>query len=85
MFEGNIDFVGQQLAGDYAQMILVAGTVLSFFAGYFAQSLKVTFSTLALFVILGAALIIPPWPMYRKHPVLWLPPVNTAESAKKKT
>ncbi|KAI5891511.1 uncharacterized protein SCHCODRAFT_01154521 [Schizophyllum commune H4-8] len=53
-FEGNIDFVGQHYAEEAARSILIAGTVLSFFAGYFSQSMKVTFSALGSFVILAA-------------------------------
>ncbi|KAL1672804.1 hypothetical protein EV122DRAFT_223963 [Schizophyllum commune] len=53
-FEGNIDFVGQHYAEEAARSILIAGTVLSFFAGYFSQSMKVTFSALGSFVVLAA-------------------------------
>ncbi|KAI5829147.1 microsomal signal peptidase subunit [Schizophyllum commune Tattone D] len=83
-FEGNIDFVGQHYAEEAARSILIAGTVLSFFAGYFSQSMKVTFSALGSFVVLAAVLVIPPWPMYRSNPVSWLPPVDTSASTKKK-
>ncbi|KAL1741164.1 microsomal signal peptidase 12kDa subunit [Schizophyllum fasciatum] len=82
--DGKIDFVGQAYAEEFSRALLIAGSTLSFFAGYFAQSLRVTFGALFVFCVLAVVLVVPPWPMYRSHPVSWLPPVNTDDTVKKK-
>ncbi|KAH9895932.1 microsomal signal peptidase subunit [Cubamyces lactineus] len=71
--EGKIDFEGQKLVEKIARDTLIVATLVSFIAGFALQSLRVTFGLFALFVVLLSIAVIPPWPMYNRHPVKWLP------------
>ncbi|KAI0331532.1 microsomal signal peptidase subunit [Cubamyces sp. BRFM 1775] len=77
LLEGKIDFEGQKLVERIARDTLVAATLVSFIAGFALQSLRVTFGLFALFVVLLSIVVIPPWPMYNRHPVKWLPAKGT--------
>ncbi|KAF8645359.1 hypothetical protein AX16_007862 [Volvariella volvacea WC 439] len=92
--EGRIDFVGQQLVDRIARIVLVAATVcdtlrgvlcshllqvVSFLAGFSLQSLRVTFSIFGGSAVLLALVVLPPWPMYNRHPVRWLPAIEEKE------
>ncbi|KAI9068946.1 microsomal signal peptidase subunit [Trametes sanguinea] len=77
LLEGKIDFEGQKLVERISRDTLIAATVVSFIAGFATQSLRVTFGLFALFVIVLSAAVIPPWPMYNRHPVKWLPAKET--------
>jgi len=74
LFEGKIDFEGQQITDRIARISLVVITIVSFLLGFVLQSLYVTIivftcSTMALIMV-----VVPPWPIYNSHPVTWLPP-----------
>ncbi|OCB83891.1 hypothetical protein A7U60_g9097 [Sanghuangporus baumii] len=71
--EGKIDFEGQRHADWLVRNALIATTILSFILGFAFHSLRVTFGTLALGTVLLIVAVVPPWPMYRKHPAKWLP------------
>ncbi|KAG0648471.1 Microsomal signal peptidase 12 kDa subunit [Hyphodiscus hymeniophilus] len=71
--EGQIDFRGQALADFIATWLLATVGAISFLVGFFRQDIK-----LALFIGLGGTaltflLVVPPWPIFKKHPVKWLP------------
>ncbi|KAG9249201.1 microsomal signal peptidase 12kDa subunit [Calycina marina] len=73
LFEGQIDFEGQRLAEFLATVLLSIVGVVSFLYGYFLQDIK-----LALLIGLGGTvltflLVVPPWPLFKAHPVKWLP------------
>ncbi|KAI0710810.1 microsomal signal peptidase subunit [Earliella scabrosa] len=72
-FEGKIDFEGQKLVEQISRNTLIVASIVSFIAGFAAQSLQVLFGVFAVFVVLLSAAVIPPWPMFRRHPVQWLP------------
>ncbi|KAL7268670.1 hypothetical protein RUND412_008700 [Rhizina undulata] len=77
---GFIDFEGQRLAELLTTTIIVFAAVVAFLAGYVLQDLTYT-----LYIGLsGAALtfvaVVPPWPIYNKDPLTWLP--NSASSTK---
>ncbi|KAI0354422.1 microsomal signal peptidase subunit [Trametes cingulata] len=77
LVEGKIDFEGQKLVERIARDALIAATAVSFVAGFALQSLRVTFGLFALFVVVLSIVVIPPWPMYNRHPVTWLPVKET--------
>ncbi|KAI0660199.1 microsomal signal peptidase subunit, partial [Cubamyces menziesii] len=77
LLEGKIDFEGQKLVEKIARDTLIVATLVSFIAGFALQSLQVTFGLFALFVVLLSIAVIPPWPMYNRHPVKWLPAKGT--------
>ena len=56
--------------------LLTRGEIIAFLLGYIKQDIH-----LALWIgLAGTALtfvaVVPPWPMYNKNAVLWLPPQN---------
>ncbi|KAI0631456.1 microsomal signal peptidase subunit, partial [Trametes polyzona] len=77
LIEGKIDFEGQKLVERIARDTLIAATVISFVVGFALQSLRVTFGLFALFVVVLTLVVIPPWPMFNRHPVTWLPAKET--------
>ncbi|THU90606.1 microsomal signal peptidase [Dendrothele bispora CBS 962.96] len=78
--EGKIDFAGQKLVDDIVRIWLIAATAISFVAGFALQSLLVTFSILGLSTVALLVVVIPPWPMFNRHPVKWLPVAETKKS-----
>ncbi|KAI6115731.1 microsomal signal peptidase [Pisolithus croceorrhizus] len=71
IFEGKIDFIGQKRVDSIARVALAACTIASFAAGYVVQSLRVTMGAFALSTLLVAVMVVPPWPVYNRHPVQW--------------
>ncbi|KAI1793793.1 microsomal signal peptidase subunit [Ganoderma leucocontextum] len=71
--EGKIDFEGQGLVEQIARNALIVATLVSFMTGFAFQSLQVLFGVFIVFVVGLCLAVIPPWPMYRRHPVKWLP------------
>ncbi|OJA14647.1 hypothetical protein AZE42_02673 [Rhizopogon vesiculosus] len=73
LVEGRIDFNGQKKADDIVRVVLITSTLLSFVVGFTLSSLKITLSTFALSTVALSLVVLPPWPMFNKHPVKWLP------------
>ncbi|KAH9995285.1 microsomal signal peptidase [Russula vinacea] len=71
--EGKIDFEGQKLVERIAHYASMELAVFSFFLGFLFQSIQVTFASFGLGVAAILVLVIPPWSIYNKHPVTWLP------------
>ncbi|KAK4198178.1 putative signal peptidase complex subunit 1 [Triangularia verruculosa] len=81
IFEGQIDFEGQKLVELLVNVSLSLVGAIAFLVGYFLQDIK-----LAVYVgLAGTAatflLTVPPWPMYNKNPVKWLPVAGAAPPA----
>jgi len=72
--EGRIDFEGQKKVDDLVRYTLIASTVVSFILGFALQSLSITFGSLGVLTIALCLIVIPPWPMFNRHPVQWLSP-----------
>jgi len=73
LFEGQIDFEGQRLAEFLTTALLAIVGGISFIVGFFRQDIKS-----ALLIGLGGTVltflaVVPPWPIFNKHPVKWLP------------
>ncbi|EKM76273.1 hypothetical protein AGABI1DRAFT_45167, partial [Agaricus bisporus var. burnettii JB137-S8] len=66
------DFVGQQRVEQLARIVLISTTAISFVAGFATQSLAVTFGIFGAVTAVLALTIIPPWPVFKQHPVRWL-------------
>lgn len=67
------DFKGQALADFLTTALLVLSGIVSFFAGWATQNVYTT-----LYVGLGGTAltflaVVPPWPVYNKNPLPWLP------------
>lgn len=48
--------------------------IIAFVAGFLAKDVFLTMWTATSGVLLTTIVVIPPWPMYNKHPVPWLFP-----------
>jgi len=73
LFEGKIDFEGQKAADVIVRSVLISATIISFWAGAFTQSLRVCFGIFTFATLVLALVVVPPWPMFNRHPVKWLP------------
>ncbi|KIY70608.1 microsomal signal peptidase 12 kDa subunit [Cylindrobasidium torrendii FP15055 ss-10] len=71
--EAKIDFHGQALVELIAKAWLVVAAVVSFVVGWWFQSLRLTLVAYGASTLILAVVVLPPWPMYNKHPVKWLP------------
>ncbi|POR33581.1 Uncharacterized protein TPAR_06213 [Tolypocladium paradoxum] len=73
LVDGHIDFDGQRRAEGFATLLLAASGLLAFNVGYHYQDIEK-----AVYIGLGGTvltflLVVPPWPVYNKNPVQWLP------------
>ncbi|KAH9840165.1 microsomal signal peptidase [Rhodofomes roseus] len=73
LLEGKIDFEGQRQVENIAKFALIAAAVFSFIVGVLFQSLSVTFGIFGVAAFVLLLVVLPPWPMYNRHPVTWLP------------
>ncbi|PPQ65043.1 hypothetical protein CVT26_015739 [Gymnopilus dilepis] len=71
--EGKIDFAGQALVDLVSKVTLSGASIAAFCAGFALQDLRITFGIVGLAVATLTLLVVPPWPMFRRHPVKWLP------------
>ncbi|CAD6947044.1 unnamed protein product [Tilletia controversa] len=78
IIDGKIDFQGQRLADRIAQETIALFTLVAVVAGYLTASLETTLLIYALGVVLALTASVPPWPMYNKYPVQWLPNRSTS-------
>ncbi|KAI8061651.1 hypothetical protein BC940DRAFT_310056 [Gongronella butleri] len=67
-----IDFQGQRLNEQILQAVLVLSSILAFVVGYVKESMFLTLVISGGGFVLAALLVLPPWPMYRKHPLKWV-------------
>ncbi|XP_048403708.1 signal peptidase complex subunit 1 isoform X1 [Stegostoma tigrinum] len=78
-FPTHMDYKGQQLAEQTFQRVIVASAIIGFIYGYIIEQFGWTvYIVLAGFAI-SCLLTLPPWPMYRNHPLNWQPEVQTEE------
>ncbi|KDR72879.1 hypothetical protein GALMADRAFT_252206 [Galerina marginata CBS 339.88] len=71
--EGKIDFAGQSLVELISKVALSAAGVVAFCVGFAVQDLRITFGIMGFATVVLALVVIPPWPMFNRHPVKWLP------------
>ncbi|KAK4540930.1 hypothetical protein LTR36_008438 [Oleoguttula mirabilis] len=80
IYEGEIDFKGQQLAELLTYALLTISGIIAFLAGFVTQNIYQT-----LYIGLGGTaltflVVVPPWPYYNQNPQPWLP-AKTGKSA----
>ncbi|KAJ7853704.1 microsomal signal peptidase subunit [Mycena olivaceomarginata] len=71
--EGKIDFVGQQSVERISRVWLIGSTILSFIIGFALQNMQLTFGIFGVSTLLLAFTVVPPWPVFNRHPTQWLP------------
>ncbi|CAO3635224.1 unnamed protein product [Cunninghamella blakesleeana] len=71
-FECTIDFEGQRLADNLSHYILIAAASVGFITGYALQSIQITLTIFAIGFLTAALVVLPPWPMFRRHPLKWV-------------
>ncbi|CAO3588808.1 unnamed protein product [Absidia cylindrospora] len=71
-FECTIDFEGQRLAENLTYYILISAFLIGFITGYALESMQLTLAIFGIGFVAACLFAIPPWPMYRRHPVPWI-------------
>ncbi|BCS28852.1 signal peptidase complex subunit 1 [Aspergillus puulaauensis] len=74
--EGQIDFHGQQITEIFSTALLVVSGVVASLIGYIFQDIHLSLWAGLAGTLLTALIIIPPWPIYNKHPEKWLVPFS---------
>ncbi|MBW0477978.1 hypothetical protein O181_017693 [Austropuccinia psidii MF-1] len=80
--EGKIDFEGQRKVERLNQIILSVTAALAFVVGYLAQSMLLTYGVFGAGFLTALLVIVPPWPVYNRHPVAWLPSLKATGKIK---
>ncbi|KAE8612917.1 hypothetical protein XENTR_v10013040 [Xenopus tropicalis] len=80
-----MDFKGQKLAEQIFQGIILFSAVLGFLYGYVIEQFGWTVYIVIAGFAVSCLLTLPPWPMYRRHPLKWLPAQDGAQDEKKQT
>ncbi|KAG5838309.1 signal peptidase complex subunit 1-like [Anguilla anguilla] len=68
-----MDYKGQKLAEQIFQGIMLVSAVIGFIYGMIIQQFGWTVYIVLAGFIGSCLLTLPPWPMYRKNPLTWLP------------
>ncbi|KAM3071918.1 hypothetical protein ACMFMG_008383 [Clarireedia jacksonii] len=67
------DFEGQRLAEFLSTALLSIVGAVAFFVGYIKEDIKLALALGLIGTALTFALVVPPWPFFKRHPVRWLP------------
>ncbi|KAL4917930.1 microsomal signal peptidase 12 kDa subunit-domain-containing protein [Aspergillus aurantiobrunneus] len=76
VFEGQIDFHGQQITEILSTALLIVSGVVAFLVGYILQDIHLTLWTGLAGTFMTGLVVIPPWPFYNQHPERWLVPLT---------
>ncbi|XP_019360763.1 PREDICTED: signal peptidase complex subunit 1 [Gavialis gangeticus] len=68
-----MDYKGQKLAEQIFQGIILVSAVIGFIYGYITEQFGWTVYIVMVGFALSCLLTLPPWPMYRRNPLKWLP------------
>jgi signal peptidase complex subunit 1 len=79
---GPMDFEGQKMAELLMTQVLTAFGVLAFVAGYVTSDFMLMVKIMGVALVVNAVAVLPAWPMYRKNPLKWLPPLYPASKSK---
>ncbi|KAI0389239.1 SPC12-domain-containing protein [Xylariaceae sp. FL0594] len=71
--DGQIDFEGQKLAETLATVLLSVIGAISFLVGYFLQDIALALKIGLAGTALTFLVVVPPWPFFKQHPLVWLP------------
>lgn len=72
IYNGQMDFVGQRRAFIFQIIFIAVGTLIGFVYGFLKQRFLYTFQISFVFALTAAALVVPSWPLWNRHPVIWL-------------
>uniref|UniRef100_A0A674JYB1 Signal peptidase complex subunit 1 n=2 Tax=Terrapene triunguis TaxID=2587831 RepID=A0A674JYB1_9SAUR len=78
-----MDYKGQKLAEQIFQGIILVSAVIGFIYGYIAEQFGWTVYIVMAGFALSCLLTLPPWPMYRRNPLKWLPVQESGSEDKK--
>ncbi|KAK7819778.1 hypothetical protein U0070_012384 [Myodes glareolus] len=78
-----MDYKGQKLAEQMFQGIILFSAVVGFIYGYVAEQFGWTVYIVMAGFAFSCLLTLPPWPIYRRHPLKWLPVQDLGTEDKK--
>ncbi|KAI5801453.1 microsomal signal peptidase 12 kDa subunit-domain-containing protein [Peziza echinospora] len=73
IIEGTIDFEGQRIAELLTTRILILSGIIGWLVGFYLKDVIYTVYIGLAGSLLAFLLVVPPWPVYNKHPLRWLP------------
>ncbi|PGG95368.1 hypothetical protein AJ79_10095 [Helicocarpus griseus UAMH5409] len=74
LFEAQIDFEGQRIAENLCTTLISIFAAIAFTTGYYYQDVHFTLWIGLAGTLITALVVVPPWPMYNRHPEPWLIP-----------
>ncbi|CAB4010291.1 signal peptidase complex subunit 1 [Paramuricea clavata] len=80
----HMDYKGQQFAEKVFNGILILFGICGFCWGYYKQQFHLTVLILLAGFLLSCIIVLPPWPFYRRDPLQWQKPRDTAEKSEAK-
>ncbi|XP_010303672.2 signal peptidase complex subunit 1 [Balearica regulorum gibbericeps] len=78
-----MDYKGQKLAEQIFQGIILVSAIIGFIYGYITEQFGWTVYIVMAGIALSCLLTLPPWPMYRRNPLRWLPVQESGTEEKK--
>lgn len=78
-----VDYKGQKLAKQMFQGIFFVSAIVGFIYGYLAEQFGWTVYIVMAGFAFSCLLTLPPWPIYRRHPLKWLPVQDSSTEDKK--
>ncbi|XP_075403617.1 signal peptidase complex subunit 1 [Tenrec ecaudatus] len=78
-----MDYRGQKLAEQMFQGIILFSAIVGFVYGYVAEQFGWTVYIVMAGFAFSCLLTLPPWPIYRRHPLKWLPVQDSGTEDKK--
>ncbi|NWU63490.1 SPCS1 peptidase, partial [Pterocles burchelli] len=79
----HMDYKGQKLAEQIFQGIILVSAIIGFICGYITEQFEWTVYILMAGFALSCLLTLPPWPVYRRNPLRWLPVQEPGAEEKK--
>ncbi|KAM4021683.1 signal peptidase complex subunit 1 [Anomaloglossus baeobatrachus] len=78
-----MDYKGQKLAEQIFQGIILFSAVIGFIYGYVIEQFGWTVYIVIAGFAVSCLLTLPPWPVYRRNPLKWLPVQDSGTDDKK--
>jgi signal peptidase complex subunit 1 len=79
-FFRDMDFKGQELAELVLVRLMALFAAVGFIAGYMSSSFQIMALINGAGLVVLALLVVPPWPLYSRNPLPWLPPLKTVRA-----